>query len=322
VGDDYLSLAARVFSLYEQRRFDEALRLADDVRTRFPDRADRAYYWAACLRCVSGDPDSGLRSLQDGLRAGFWFAPDWLRSDDDLAALRGRSDFQSVVEECDRKWRLAQAASRVELQVFPPSGSPRGVLIALHGGNWRAEETVPTWDAAVGLGMLLAVPQSSQVAGMSGYGWSDRAITEHDLGEVYRQLRSDRDLDETPIVLGGFSQGGGVAMTLAIDGTGFPVHGFVAVAPAFSGIGHPQTDTSEAARRGVRGVVIVGEDDPYRPQGEEVQRSLAASGVVCDLVVEPGIAHVIPPRFESRLEAALDVILHDGRPAKPSNVAS
>ena len=124
-----------------------------------------------------------------------------------------------------------------------------------------------------------------------------------------------------PIVLGGFSQGGGVAVTLAIDGTGFPAHGFVAVAPAFSGIGHPQTDTSEAARRGVRGIVIVGEDDPYRPEGEEVQGSLAASGVVCDLVVEPGIAHVIPPRFESRLEAALDVILHDGRPAKPSNVS-
>ena len=317
-----MSLAARVFSLYEQRRFDEALRVADDVRTRFSDRADRAYYWTACLRCLSGDPDAGLRSLQDGLRAGFWFAPDLLRSDDDLAALRGRSDFQSVVEECDRRWRLAQATSRLELQVFRPSGSRRGVLIALHGSNWRAEETAPTWEAAAGVGMLLAVPQSSQVAGMSGYDWSDRAITERDLGEVYRRLRSGRDVDEMPIVLGGFSQGAGVALTLAIDGTGFPVHGFVAVAPAFSGIGHPQTDASEAARRGVRGVLIVGEHDPYRPEGEEVQRGLSARGVVCDLVVEPGIAHIIPPRFESRLEAALDVILRDRPGAKPSNVVS
>jgi hypothetical protein len=317
-----MSLAARVFSLYEARRFDEALRVADDVRTRFPDRADRAYYWTACLRCVSGDPDAGLRSLQDGLRAGVWFAPDLLRSDNDLAALRGRSEFQSVVEQSERRWRLAQAASRVELQEFPPSGSPRGVLIALHGGNWRAEETAPIWEAAVGFGMLLAVPQSSQVVGVSGYGWSDRATTEHDLGEVYRRLRSDADVDEMPIVLGGFSQGAGVAVTLAIDGTGFPVHGFVAVVPGFSGIGHPQTDASEAARRGVRGVLIVGEHDPYRPDGEEVHRGLAAGGVVCDLVVEPGIGHVIPPGFESRLGAALDVILRDRPGTKPSDVAS
>jgi hypothetical protein len=322
VGDDYMSLAARVFSLYEQRRFDEALRVAGDVRTRFPARADRAYYWTACLRCLSGDPDSGLRSLEEGLRAGLWFAPDLLRSDDDLATLRGRSEFESVIEECDRRWRVAKASSRLELQVFPPSGSPRGVLIALHGSNWRAEETVPTWEAAVGVGMLLAVPQSSQVAGMNGYDWSDRAITEHDLGEVYRRLRSQGARDERPIVLGGFSQGAGVAVTLAIDGTGFPVHGFVAVAPAFSGIGRPQPDASEAARRGVRGVLIVGEHDPYRAEGEEVQRGLAADGVVCELVVEPGIAHVIPPGFESRLEAALDVILRGGRGARRSDVVS
>jgi len=222
VGDDYISLAARVFSLYEQRRFDEALRVADDVRTRFPDRADRAYYWTACLCCVSGDPDSGLRALQDGLRAGLW------------------------------------------------------------------------------------------------YGWSDRAITERDLGEVYRRLRSERDLNEMPIVLEGFSQGAGVAVTLAIDGTAFPVHGFVAVAPGFGGIGHPRTDASEAARRGVRGVLIVGEHDPYRREEEEVQRGLAASGVACDLVVEPGIAHVIPPGFESRLENGA----RRHPRAKPSDVAS
>jgi hypothetical protein len=321
VGDDYLSLAARVFSLYEERRFDEALSVADDVRTRFPDRADRAYYWTACLRCLSGDSDAGLRSLQDGLRAGLWFAPDLLRSDGDLATLRGRSDFQLVVEESDRRWRHAQATSRLELQVFPPSGLPRGVFIALHGSNWRAEETAPTWEAAVGVGMLLAVPQSSQVAGVNGYDWSDRDITEHDLGEVYRRLRSHGARDGMPIVLGGFSQGAGVAVTLAIDGTGFPVHGFVAVAPAFSGIGRPQADPSEAARRGVRGVMFVGEHDPYRPEGEEVQRGLAASGVRCDLVVEPGIGHVIPPGFESRLETGVDIILRDGPRAKPSDVA-
>lgn len=124
-----------------------------------------------------------------------------------------------------------------------------------------------------------------------------------------------------PIVLGGFSQGAGVALTLAVDGTSFPVHGFVAVAPAFSSARHPQTDASEAARRGVRGVLIVGEHDPYRPDGEDVHRALAASGVACDLVVEPRIGHVIPPGFESRLEAALDVILRDD-PARPSDVAS
>jgi acetyl esterase/lipase len=132
-----------------------------------------------------------------------------------------------------------------------------------------------------------------------------------------------------PVVVGAMRRGAVVVgfvelpplVTLAIDGTSFPVHVFVAVAPAFSGIGHPQPDPSEAARRGVRGVLIVGEHDTYRPEGEEVQRGLTASGVGCELVVEPGIGHVIPPGFESRLEAALDLILRDAR-AQPSNVAS
>lgn len=116
--------------------------------------------------------------------------------------------------------------------------------------------------------------------------------------------------------------GRGRRADLAIDGAGFPVHGFVAVAPAFSGVSHPQPDASETARRGVRGVLIVGEHDPYRAEGEEVYRGLAANGVACDLMVEPGISHIIPPGFESRLEAALDVILRDLPGTKPSDIAS
>jgi hypothetical protein len=322
VADDYSSLAAQVFALYDQGRFEEALEVVDEVRNRFPDRADRAYYWTACLRCVSGDPDGGLRSLEDGLAVGCWFVPEGLRSDDDLAALRGRPEFEAVVEESERRWRVARSASQVELQVLRPEVRPRAVLVALHGGDARAEDTTPTWQAAVRLGMVLAVPQSSQLASVNGYGWWDRKITEDDLGEVYGRLVAEHSLDDLPIVLGGFSQGGGVALTLAIDGRDFPVQGFIAVAPGFLGIGQPRTDPSEAASRGVRGVVIVGEQDKYRPEGEDVQRRLAASGVVCHLVVEPGVAHEIPPGFDDRLEAALDFILTDDLRASPSNVFS
>jgi pimeloyl-ACP methyl ester carboxylesterase len=310
VADDYQTLSARLFDGYDSGRFTEALELVTQVRAHVPEETSRLVYWTACLRTVSGDPDGGLRALQEGLEEGFWFLPEWLRSDTDLRPLRELPGFRSLVEESERRWRQAQASTQLDLLVVEPSGPSRGVLVALHGGDGRADEPARAWESATEVGLLLAVPQSTQIVAVNGFGWSDRTITERDLAEVYSRVRSQHDADGKRIVVGGFSQGAGVAVTLAIDGTSVPVDGFVAVAPGFHRIGQPRTDLAEA-RRGIRGVIIAGEHDSLRGEAEAVHRNITRNGVACGLVVEPGLGHAYPADFDERLAEAIDFVLLD-----------
>jgi predicted esterase len=310
-GDTFADAANEVVELYSEGRYDDALALSARTAARFPDRRGTTAFWFACLRALTGDGDGAVEALHDALAEGHWWAEEQLRDDPDLASLQGREDFERVVAESNRRRAAANADRRPELLVFEPLGPPRGLLITLHGAAWRPEEFAAHWRGAAEAGMVVGVPGSSQLTSSEGAGWTDEKLAAEEVAAHVERLQADHDIRPDRTVLGGFSQGGRVALRTALAGEPFAVAGFVLAGPAVrpEHVQEWSGAAASAAARGVRGAFIVGERDPVREPVEALNAELTAQGLACTLEIVPGLGHSFPQDFDARLARALDVVL-------------
>jgi predicted esterase len=304
------AVAEEVFALHEAGRYRDALAKVADVSAAYPERAEKTAYWRACFHALLGEPEMAIGVLEVGIARGLWWAPDMLARDPDLAGLRERADFAEIVKLSEIRLEAARADARPALQVerpdSPDESSP--LLIALHWRGSNPEDLNDRWGAATTLGVTVACPRSSQQLGMNSYGWDDRELAQREIAEAYRTLESSERFDPSQVIVGGLSQGGAVALSLALTSEIVPARGFIAVVPA---IRHAELDeaVTVAARRGVRGWLLTGERDYGRADAEALHKKLVGAGVACRLEVVPGMEHDLPDDFEARLPERIDFVL-------------
>jgi hypothetical protein len=116
------------------------------------------------------------------------------------------------------------------------------------------------------------------------------------------------------------SQGGGLAITLALNGRVLPSHRFIAVVPfiqdAQDTIALRQADIAtltpaidRGVRRGTRGWLLTGGQDFGRSHVEELSREMVRRGLPCEFVLEADLGHEFPADFDSKLLSALTFVL-------------
>jgi predicted esterase len=186
------------------------------------------------------------------------------------------------------------------------------LLLAFHGNNRNAEGSVGFWRSAVSKGWLLALPQSSQVRGPDGYIWNDQDRAVREIQEHVAMLCGQYAIDPDRVVVAGFSLGGELAIWLAMSGT-IQARGFIAVGPGGPYMNEPDKwvpliEASQA--RGLRGYMIIGEQDVFCYEGTQALASMLQSrDVPCELEVHPNLGHDFPHDFQQNLPRALEFVL-------------
>ncbi len=309
---DFHRIRGSVLNLHREGRYQDALQVAAKAREQFPGKGETSY-WIACLQCRLDDPEGALRTLQRAVKNGHWWSARWLTQDPDLEPLRDRPLFQEIVAESRRRREEAQAGARPELLVLPPenyeSKEAFPLLLTLHWFGSTAAEFAPYWKSVRKAGFLLAVPQSSQVATEDGFGWNDREQGHREIATHWEQLNRLYPIDHERVIIAGASQGGRLAIEIALAGDILPCHGFIAVVPAIRNPEGLIVRVEKAAERGLRGWIITGEHDHFRPDAEFLCELLQKAGVACELTVVPGLGHDFPNDFGTRLSAAIGFVL-------------
>jgi predicted esterase len=212
-----------------------------------------------------------------------------------------------------------EAGTRVSVAMFPPqavetAGAPP-LFLPLHGGADIPGEHDAYWAAAVGLGVLTAVPRSSQRRTSDTFWWGaphepfDRERSERDVQAAYDEVGATYAFDVARVLLGGFSQGAVLAVTLALQNRPFPVHGFACVGPGIEDLESLRPLMESAATRGLRGWMLAGERERGLDQITRLNQELTSHGVSCRLEVVPGIGHEFPDDFRGRLQSGLRFLL-------------
>ncbi len=299
--------------LHGNRRFQEALEAALDVERKFPDKCGEISLGIACINARMGRIEEAVRTLERAMSKGHWWSKSELLQIPALSSLRERSDFTILVEKCVSLQREREASLRPELLVFTPRNTStlRTAMIALHGRGETAQVCVPYWKPAVSIGVLLAVPGSSEPFRSEGLCWDDHARARREVANAYAQLHASHGASFDRTIVAGYSQGGELALSLSLIQS-FPCAGFIAVSPGPFGkerLEEFSTVLENAALHGLRGYLFSGDKDPTYPMTKKIHEEMVRMGITCDFTVEEGLGHAYPIDFERRLVSAAKFVL-------------
>lgn len=309
----FSDLATGMFQRYNEGRYQEALDFVNQHAGEAPDETPTTTIWRICLESMSGQPDQAIETLAQAVDQGLWWHPDALTQDPDLAAVQSSPRFQTLVDKVRQRYEQERQAARPEMQVFaPPSDAPRPypLLIALHGMGGSLRTTAPRWQPLAQQGWLVAVPQSSQIVNLGGYIWEDKALAEAEVAAHLDRLLADYPVDEQRIVLAGFSQGAGLALTWALEGR-FPAAGFIAVAPWLE---KPEevTVNPDPHTHLPRGYLVTGElDTGHQEVVGKIEDLLHSACISYEREHHIELGHSYPPQFMETIQRAINFIFFE-----------
>jgi predicted esterase len=306
-------LYQHVNKLYYAQAYPQAFDLVEQEQAAFPEHANEIAYWRLCLHTLVGKQAEALHIFHETLEQGGWFAPGLLEQDTDLADLRPLPAFQEMVAVC--RHRLAQIKDRVqpELLIKKPEeeqATALPLLIALHGNEGNARNTIGEWSGIAAQGWLLGVPTSSQIVGPNEFIWDEREKGTSEVRAHLAKLASDYPIDPERVVLGGFSMGGGLAIWMALKQS-IKTCGFIALGAylteeeleVLSGL------LAHQKPQGLRGSLLVGKEDTvHLSVSHKVVEMMRAHDLPCELKILPGFTHVYPADFLERVVKALAFI--------------
>jgi predicted esterase len=312
----YETLFNTAMALYREQKYPEVLDLLTTEGQRFPEHASMILYLRSCMAARAGLPEHAIQILTEAVDRGFWYGAETMRQSPAWINLQGDPEFERLAAICiDR-----QVAAVQDPKIFtlaPDSDDPLPVFFALHGNGDSGLNTLYGWNSVIDLGWLLVAPQSAQAESSDGYIWNDQPIALRQLVDQFTGLRQEYTIDEKRVIGAGFSMGGETVLRLALTGP-VPMKGFLLLAP-----GGPTIDDAEewlpeirqAKGRGLRGYVLIGENDDIVPQAQirRLVDLLNKHGVPCQLEVVPGLRHEYPRNAEPLLQRALAFI--EGTPA-------
>lgn len=298
--------------LYHANEYTLAFALVEKKHGNFPEHSAEIAYWRLCLHTLLGKQEEALQIFRETLGVGSWFGPSMLEQDPDLAELRPLAEFQEMLEVC--RQRLAQAKNKVqpELHIVKPvgEGKPLPLLIALHGNQGNAYESLGEWSGVTAWEWFLGAPTSSQIDGPGCFVWNDREIGAGEVCQHLATLSDEYEIDSERVVLGGFSMGGGLAVWIALTQT-IPTRGFIVLAPYLTDEELEKLPTILAQQQptGLRGYIIVGQEDSiYLKISHRIVELMNEHQLSCELQLLPGLTHTYPADFLERVARGLKFI--------------
>jgi len=291
--------------------WERAVEAARQLAAARPASAPDAYN-LACMLARSGRPEEAVAAFARSAELGFAFPSTVLR-DADLDAIRERDGFAAALERIRRNNQAAleQAKPRLEnapLLSFAPRrqrqdaspAAPLPLIVALHGYGGTPEALAEVYrPTASRLGALLVVPRGQEVVGR-GFGWGVVEQAEHLVLAAIERTAAEQPVGA--IVLSGFSQGAGVALTLAAR---HPERfaGVVAVAGYFEE--RLALLPAQAPPAFPRFVFLNGELDEAVGNNRRAVERLERSGIAVRSRFYPGVGHAFPPPDERDRELAM-----------------
>jgi predicted esterase len=303
-------LRDKLMSLYTAGDYAAALELVEQNEADFPEQSARTTFWKICLLSREGRLKEALATLRQGLQDGMWWDESQF-ADTDLDPLRDLPEFKDLVAESARSWEQGRKhIKREHLLLLPeaPSSAPYPLLVALHGRNGDKESNLEQWDVARRLGWAVLSAQSTQPLYPGSYCWDDPVTGLEDILFYLDQTWEAHAIDRERILIGGFSQGGGLAIYAALSAK-LPVRGFIggatwwaeveSLAPLATGV------------KNLRGYFICGGKDHTLERAREIQALLERHNISFSEEFHPDLGHEFPADFDSSFAYALEFIFKE-----------
>ena len=296
-----------LFSSFEEGNMNETLALIQQIKLAFPERLEKIRFWEACAFSTLGKVQAAVATLQEGLKEGIWWNPYILTADPDLRNLQTHDDFKKIIEQCEEMFSTQKENAACELFVYGNRLSEIGIL-CMHARGTNVKDSAPYWlHEKDEQSYLFGFPQSSQVFGYQAYCWDDQEIAVKEVEQALKEFHKGSRIKSG--IIGGASQGGKLAIELSLSKALPRMKGFIAVMPAIKNVAAIEALLKENDHSGLKGYIIIGDQDPFYQNTLDLMAILKANKVDCQLLVKEGLGHFFPDDFSNMLPEAVSYIV-------------
>ncbi len=301
----FQKLTDEMMAFYTEGKYADALHLVELNADRFLEETARTTFWRLCLLSMCGRSDDVMSVFQQSLASGLWWAESQFL-DSDFNPVRDLPEFKRLVDESNQKCLEARTQVKPDRAILLPDDLTQELplLIALHGRNGNKDSRLERWDVARQRGWLVLSPQSTQALYVGSYCWDDPAQGMKDILPHVDEVMKTYKVDYQRVILGGFSQGSGMAILTALSRK-IPVRGFIGI-----GTWWESPDALASERTDVRGYFVTGEKDPTLERVREIQNVLRANNVQFAEEVHADIGHEFSSDFGTSFDKAIEFIFN------------
>lgn len=311
---DYQLMYQKLLDNLETGDLNKSLEIAGEIRNRFPEHFIRASFNLAHIQSLMNLEDDVITTLEEAYDAGGWWLEDEFVEFPIIDSLKENPRFQSILKKYQKRYEEELKKCKPQWLVRTPpdydTTKTYPIIFALHWRGSNMARFEPYWkQSTLNHGVILCVPQSSQLIEPDGYTWHDTKLGLDELEQCYLEVSANYMVDSRNVILAGASIGGKLALDATFIQPRFPVRGVIAVIPHCLNVSELLTNIDDAMDRSIRCCLVSGtEDSSYEPCKELAQR-MNENGLEYLFLESSGSGHIIPPDFDKMLSEMIPFLL-------------
>jgi predicted esterase len=249
-------------------------------------------------------PEQAIVELRAGMQKGGWWNLNSISQYPNFVPLRETEAFQQIIRACEE--RLREEAPHGTRKLLVKGNKNADIaLFLLHWRGANIQDFSQYWEADnLHMGFL----HSSQVHAYNMFNWDNKDIAVHDAKEGFREFQSQYTENQLQSIIGGSSQGAGVAMELLLAG-GFPeAKGFFVVVPAVKDLSLFEELLRKKQYGDIKGYMLIGEKDSFADGPRKLYKLFQQYKFPCKLVEVKEMGHYFPEKFAKYLQEGMRYI--------------
>ncbi len=302
-------LREEVRTLWFNEEYDDAIALLQSHRERFKSGLPgfTIHFYLGLLHFDNENSEKGFEELNTGMDKGYFYSffpgtQKQIQQYADAGTMLSRN-------ESLRQKALDTTSVKVELKLpddYDPS-KKYPLIIFLHGNNSSLSSAKSEWEGVrLNEPYIVAFVQSSSPVSSYAYNWPVSKRSRKDIQTSFTQLKKKYKIDETKIIIAGFSAGGRMSIDTIMRNT-IPAVGFIGFSPAK--LSDLDTHLIEQAKsKGRKGAIISGENDYLLTEQLNLISFLKTLEYPLRVVIHSDLGHEYPKDFEYQLNRSLEFI--------------
>jgi len=302
---DFEEFDANCSELYDKGNLEELIEFLKSNR-KFGEYMDDLIDFDVILYYIElGKMDKALELLNGYLDEGKWFISKFLKE------IWNKEEFKAYVERWREVSERSKLTSKPKIKVSLPKNYDKDkkypLFIALHNSNGHAEYFRAHWESQkLEEEYIVLIPQSSQLFHSFSYCWDDKEKAYEEIRNAYEDVIDKYSVDKENIIIGGFSQGGELAIDIALKTSFLPIKGFIALNA--SEVELDINSIENAHKKGIKSVIIAGENDKKFEAQKKISNLFIKAGLKNRFIIKKGLGHWFPEDLPKIIDSSLEFI--------------
>lgn len=304
---EYKTIDKKVDDLCDQEKYKEAIELLEKSYAKLPE-----YYFELStyvIYCYLDLKNYGkcVDLLKHGIDKGYFYRLKYFEP------LRSNILWNEIEKRNEENRDLTLKTCQMEYKVYTPDDYNKDkkypLFFILHGNSGNIEHFSSEWkpDFLLKNNFIVTYIQSSNPVESSSFEWtSNYKKSRNDISDCYNIICSNYSIDKDKVILGGFS-GGCMASLNTVMNNEISVQGIIALCPL-------QTDDcndeniKNAAARGIRLVLLEGEETGEVPFHLELMKSTKKHNLPSTYIINKNVSHDFPVNWDDVVKDAVEFI--------------